>query len=362
MLNRYFQTMKDRKIRIAFGCAGEGRGHAARTVALSEMLKDRFSITVFAPSSVTDFISESISGIEPVTIPQIGFYRENHSIRYRKTVSMNLPVLINIQEEVGRIAAQLDSMDIAALVSDFEPLTAIAASKVGIPVLKLNHPGIVLRYFSMKPDAIAAKIAAKLMMPEKTDELICSFYGGDIGPIIREEIRRMSPSSGDYYLVYTKAESRNSFETALEDFPGTRFRLFPDGSDSFAEALAGCRGVICPAGHQMISEALYLGKPVLAFPQKMQFEQRLNSIMLERSGWGMAGNINRIEESLEKFMDSIDGFPLRQTNTDHFLLRDYTAAAANMVAAFAERAGDRYAADIKVPGSIKTRPAVATPA
>ena len=92
----------------------------------------------------------------------------------------------------------------------------------------------------------------------------------------------------------------------------------------------------------MLSEALYLKKPVLAFPQKMQFEQRLNAIMLERSGWGMEGDINRISKSLKQFTDSINSFPFRRVNNDCFLYTDSTLAAANCIRNFIEQNDPAY--------------------
>ncbi len=329
--------MKNNRKTIAFGVAGEGLGHAARTIALSELLQEYYKIVVFAPSTISGFISKKLENVRIIEIPAISFYKENHVIRYRKTLLMNLTNIGRLHPEVKRLTGCMSELDIDAVVSDFEPYTAIAGTTLNLPVLNLNHPGVVLKYFSLKPDALAAKITARIMMPSGTQELICSFYGGDIGPIIRKEIRTVKPHKGDYYIVYTKNESRDAVLKALGNFPESEFRVFPDSKTDFISSLAGCRGVISSGGHQMLSEALYLKKPVLAFPQKMQFEQRLNAIMLENSGWGIHGDIGKIEASVDQFIKTIDRFPFGSTPNDNFLFNDFSIAAANCIRDFIEQ-------------------------
>ncbi|MDC7226635.1 MAG: glycosyltransferase family protein [Spirochaetales bacterium] len=326
--------MNEKKKIIAFGVAGEGRGHAARAIALSEILQDYFDIFIFAPSSISDFLSSKLYNIEIIEIPGINFHKENHVIKYHKTLMKNLTNIGRVHPEVKKITELMRNIGVDAVVSDFEPYTAIAASFLNLPVLNLNHPGVVLRYFSLKPDALAARLAARIMMPSGTQELICSFYGGDIGPIIRKEIKSKEPFRGNYYVIYTKEESRTAVLKALECFPDVNFRVFPNQQEDFTEALIGCKGVISSSGHQMLSEALYLRKPILAFPQKMQFEQRLNAIMLERSGRGLHGDINHIERSLQEFIEAIDSFPMSPATHDHFLFTDFTQAAANCIRNF----------------------------
>ena len=328
--------MKENHKTIAFGVAGEGRGHASRAIALTEILKDYYEVIIFAPSSIRDYLESNLPGTRIFDIPGINFHKENHVIKYKKTLLKNLTNIGRLHPEVRRVVELMKEIELDALVSDFEPYTALAAAQLQLPVLNLNHPGIVLRYFSLKPDALAAKLAARIMMPSGTQDLICSFYGGDIGPIIRKDIRNKQTSYEDFYIVYTKEESRGRLLEALKNFPDENFKIFPNKEEDFTSALAKCKGVISASGHQMLSEALYLKKPVLAFPQKMQFEQRLNAIMLEHSGWGLYGDMSRLDKSLNRFITSIDDFPLRRTNNDSFLYTDYTLAAANCIRNFIE--------------------------
>ena len=121
----------------------------------------------------------------------------------------------------------------AGVISDFEPLTANAAAKAGIPLINLNHPAVVRRYFSLLPDAVSAKVVAAFMTPPAQKNLICSFYDGDVGPILRQEIRRAQPERGDYILVYVKKSSSVAVKKILAQFPRQDFHFFPDKDKDF---------------------------------------------------------------------------------------------------------------------------------
>jgi uncharacterized protein (TIGR00661 family) len=68
--------------------------------------------------------------------------------------------------------------------------------------------------------------------------------------------------------------------------------------------LASAKAVISTAGFTLISEALYLQKPMLLMPNGGIFEQTLNAIYLEREGLGEAV-MHRVPnaEDLRGFLD-----------------------------------------------------------
>jgi uncharacterized protein (TIGR00661 family) len=86
--------------------------------------------------------------------------------------------------------------------------------------------------------------------------------------------------------------------------------------DAFLEDLAGCAYVVCGGSHTLISEALCLGKPVLALPVAGMFEQFLNAHYLKRSGFGdhapmtafSASTLRDFESRLDSFRDRLRKF------------------------------------------------------
>lgn len=76
----------------------------------------------------------------------------------------------------------------------------------------------------------------------------------------------------------------------------------PFSNDGFVEDLRTCRGVVASAGFSLMSEAVYLHKPMLAIPLAGQFEQIMNARYLERLGFGVAAD-SIDEAALERFLE-----------------------------------------------------------
>ncbi|MDF1568006.1 MAG: glycosyltransferase family protein [Spirochaetaceae bacterium] len=320
--------------RIGFSLAGEGRGHAARVVALSQILKNRYEIVYFCPETVQAFIRKHITNPAIITVPALNFVNNGHGIDYVGTLLKTLKCVKTLNRDISGLAEQIRRSEISALISDFEPYASWAAAICDVPVLNLNHPGVILKFLSLSPGAWVARSVAALMMPPAHKTIICSFYRGDVGPILRKEIREAQVSSGDYFLVYVKDSSRVRMRKALSRFTDVQFRVFPNSEEDFTQALAGCRGVIAPAGHQLISESLFLGKPVLAIPQRGQFEQRLNARMLKLSGRGDRGRFRTLEKDLHRFLVGIQDYPHAARGFETFRYDDDTERTAGMIMSF----------------------------
>ncbi|OJF75839.1 MAG: hypothetical protein BKP49_10280 [Treponema sp. CETP13] len=328
------QISTNSKKRLAFSCAGEGYGHIARIVALSEELKNDFDLFYFVPESVQDFLINHLGNVTVISIPSFHFVLKQHGVDYLQTGKENCEYIIKFKSITKSIQEHLKIHEIDALVCDFEPFVSSAAAALNIPFMNFSHPGILLKTFPLSFTGICSRIVARFMTPSSQANKFCSFYNGEIGPVIRKEIRNKTPIVKDFYLVYTKKDSRNKILKTLENFPHEKFEIYPRKDGDFAEALRSCKGVIAPAGHQLLSEALYLNKPILAIPQKNQYEQKVNARMLEKSGRGFAGNIKSIQEDLFRFIHSINEFPYKENKFEHFCFTDDTQTIVNFIIRF----------------------------
>jgi uncharacterized protein (TIGR00661 family) len=85
--------------------------------------------------------------------------------------------------------------------------------------------------------------------------------------------------------------------------------------DGFLRDLSGCRAIVANAGFSLISEALYLGKPYLAWPVKRQFEQVFNAYYIGETGYGAYWddlNKERVESflfNLESYRERLAAYP-----------------------------------------------------
>jgi uncharacterized protein (TIGR00661 family) len=86
--------------------------------------------------------------------------------------------------------------------------------------------------------------------------------------------------SGLACLVY------GAYDGLKEDAVERNLRYRPFANEGFIEDLRRCRGVVASAGYSLMSEAVYLRKPMLALPLAGQFEQEMNARYLDRLGYG----------------------------------------------------------------------------
>lgn len=86
------------------------------------------------------------------------------------------------------------------------------------------------------------------------------------------------------------------------------YRLFPNIKENFDEALANCSFVLSSGGHQIAAEALTMGKPMLAIPQKWQWEQQLNAINLKETGRGNFTTTENLSHDLPLFIAQIERY------------------------------------------------------
>jgi len=295
-------------MKITIAINGEGRGHFSRARAIAEIVGKSHDITFRAPGHLADELSELFPDNDIRRIPYFSFAQRGFRIDYRKTISSNARLFLEAPAIHRKLADELLSEGCGMVLSDFEPFTSRAARIAGIPVLQLNHPGIVSRTADLSPAGLAAKIVAIYMMAGAKKTIICSFFDGDVGPIIRRSLRDRKVARGDYFVVYQKSLYREMLAPVLGRIGEGMFRVFPDSRECYEDALAGCAGLVAPAGHQSISEALALGKPAFVIPVKGQYEQELNARRLRESGFGDYAYIDGLESGLPRFISDITRF------------------------------------------------------
>ncbi len=297
-------------MRIAYSCAGEGLGHAARLLVIAPELEKRHDIRFFVPETIRIFLERRRPGFEAQTIPGLAFAKRRDRIALVATLWHNLPSILLFPVTVGRLARQLRRQGYQAVISDFEPHLAWAGWLARLPVFQANHPGIVSDCMTLNPVSWIQALAAKFLEGPWTRRAHISFYQGDVGPLFRPSLFRHQRQNGTYLVLNLSKDSyrRPILHFLRQQHPGLDIRVFPDPQSDFEAALAGCGAVVSSAGHQMVAEALVLGKPILVIPQQGQWEQLLNARMLTRSGRGMSTSFNQLSRDFPLFLRQLHRF------------------------------------------------------
>jgi uncharacterized protein (TIGR00661 family) len=118
-------------------------------------------------------------------------------------------------------------------------------------------------------------------------------------PILRDEILKARASKGDHVIVYQTSQSYKELFSILKKVK-SKFIIYGFDKNKkeanlvfkkFSEAgfikdLASCKAIITNGGFTLISEAIYLGKPILSVPVKQQTEQIVNAYYVDKLGYG----------------------------------------------------------------------------
>jgi uncharacterized protein (TIGR00661 family) len=303
--------------RIFYSMAGEGRGHATRVRAIVESMRHEHQFSLFAPAAAFEMLSNAFdgTGVRVTQIPGLLFHYTGRRLNYFQTLRHAAGYLWGLNGLVRQLqsAIQIGAPDL--VITDFEPALPRAAARCGVPFLSIDHQHfLVTSDFSTLPRPL--RLQAAVMAPivnayygGQVETVVSSFYFprlkrgcGEIvqtGVLLRPEVHEARPEWQSHLLVYLRRfADRAILETlqrcgrevliyGLGDRPRDGNLLFRAVDEqSFLEDLATCDALISNAGNQLVGEALYLGKPVLAIPEAKNFEQFINAHYLREGGGG----------------------------------------------------------------------------
>ena len=304
--------------RIIYALSGQGRGHTSRSMAITAALRERGHTVVFCGGGTAREILED-EGERVIPVPALRQIMEANRVQYGSTLCCNGKTLLRAPSIINRLEDAFRAVDPDLLITDFEAFSPRAARRLGIPVLSFNHQQVVteMQYdLPMRHWAASTLtgLAIRLIAPRSPEHmLLTSFFFAPlkhperttlVPPIIRPAVQDLEPTSGNHILVYfnhpdgarhildvlkrVEASFIVYCETSPSAVPPDNVQFKAPCLHGFLDDLASSRGVLCTAGFTLISEALYLGKPLLVAPNQGIFEQTMNAIFLEREGLGKA--------------------------------------------------------------------------
>jgi len=318
------------KRRILYSVCGEGMGHAIRSsVIINHLLKEN-EVIIFASDRAYDYLSQKfenvyyIEGFNTVYVENSAKYTSTFIAGMKdlpKSLRNNMKILYNIAK----------AFKPNIIISDFEAYSNLLSKILGIPLISVDNIHIITQTNIELPEKyyaerLAAKgvIASFITRPKRY--LISTFFYPEIKnenkvslhpPVLRKRILNIKPYTGDHILVYQTSDSNSGLIDALKSFDekfivygfkmekeegNLTFREFNE--KEFFKDFESCKAVIANGGFTLMSEAIYLGKPLFAIPVKKQFEQIVNSIYLEKLGYGEFHE-ELTRENFEGFLSNI---------------------------------------------------------
>lgn len=296
--------------KIIYGYAGEGSGHASRTREIAGHLRERgHELQLVSYDRGYRNLKDEFPVFEIAGLRLAG---EDNRVSIAKTVGENLKRLPAGRRKFKELKRLFASFSPDCVITDFEPLTALLARKLELPLVTLDNQHR-LRYveFDCPPHLERGRRLTRnlirAMIPKPDVSLVTALAPGEtrndrtflFPPLVRQEVRRLTPSRGAHVLVYLTS-GFESLLGMLQSFHRERFLVYgydrsevkgaltfrPFSKEGFLVDLASAKAIVATAGFTLISEAIYLRKPYLALPMKGQFEQEINAYQLEELGYG----------------------------------------------------------------------------
>jgi uncharacterized protein (TIGR00661 family) len=327
-------------MRILYGVAGEGMGHATRSRVVIDALTARgHDVQVVVSGRAHDYLkAREHDRLGVQRIWGLTLVYEDNEVRNFRTILENVrgAVAGGWPRNVKSYFEVVEKFQPEVVVSDFETWSYLFGLTHRIPVVSLDNNQIVNRC-AHPPEVIAgrerdfflAKTFIKAKLPACFHYLVTTFFFPEIRkprttlhpPVLRPEILAARAEPGEHLLVYQTSTSNPRLPELLRRsgrecrIYGLRRDLTADERDGnllwrpfsetrFVDDLRTAKGVVSGGGFTLMSESVYLHKPMLSVPVKKQFEQILNARHLERLGYGVTGEVIT-DELLGRFLERL---------------------------------------------------------
>lgn len=355
-------------MRILYGVVGEGMGHATRSRVVIDHLSQRHEVEVVVSGRAHDYLKARESDRLGVNrIWGLSIVYEDNEVRNLRTFLSNVKdgLAGGVPKNVKAYFDLTERFRPEVVVSDFESWSYLYGKLHGLPVVSLDniqllnrchHPPEVLA--GKEADYLVAKGVVAAKLPGAFHYLITSFVHPEISrprtslhpPVLRPEILAARPEPGEHLLVYQTSTSNAALPEILrgcgrecrvyglrrdlaEDLRDGNLLHRPFSEPRFIDDLRTARAVVSGGSFTLMSEAVYLHKPMLSVPVKRQFEQILNGRYLERLGYGLTGEevtregVGQLLERADEFERHLAGYR-QDGNTDLLAKLDEVLEAA----------------------------------
>jgi len=317
-------------MRILYGVAGEGKGHYTRSEAIIDELSKKHKVRIVAGGEAFKNFSKYYDDV--IKISSLHIKYRNNAVSNIGTAILNISNILEHISSIFRLNQFIHDFKPQLIISDFELFTNYLALLHKIPSITIDNEHVINKTrikFSRRYilDYLKSRAVVKSMIFKSRYHVVTSFFFPEIKnnkktflfhPILRNQILKLKPSKKDHIIVYQTSKTFKALIPALlhvnEKFiiyglnhdkkhKNLVFKKFNE--DTFFEDLASCKAVIINGGFTLMTEAIYLGKPVLSIPVRKQFEQILNATYLKRLGYGeFHHNINK--NIVERFLSKLD--------------------------------------------------------
>lgn len=355
-------TLRRNKHKILWGILGVGNGHTYRQLPLIEHFLKNSQIIIFASKSAYTFYSKKYAHHPHVRVLRVApaYYPDSKSgIDFAQVEKLPINTAENLLAINTRALAQAQKImgkpDL--VISDYEPISAMYAYSQNSPLITIDQqskylygdfPKVIKGLNYLGEDA-----RLRMFFPKADLRIACSFFRVQrrenfsakvtiCPPVLRERILHMKRiPEKDTILIYLSAiENYKRFIHILNEYSKNHstitFHIFADGitrlntankhiilhepeGEKFLELLGKCSGIISTSGHTLVSEAMYLGIPVLLLPRN-QYEAYMVTRIITQNKFGISHH-TLSEKVISRFLNNLVSYQRNIARDKKILLR-----------------------------------------
>jgi uncharacterized protein (TIGR00661 family) len=288
-------------MKIFYGVQGTGNGHITRArVMAKELYAAGIDVTFQFTGRPVDKYFDMVIFNDYQLRTGLTFNTKNGQVNYFKTALEAKPVTF---------IKDIKSLDLSGydlVISDFEPVTAWAAKNQKKPVLGIGHQYAFNHNIPRAgSDPIANQVMKYFAPADRGVGLHWHHFGQPILPPIIDTPETPKSIINNKIVVYLPFEDQKEVIKLLAPFKNFEFHLYspevtpssfehikcnPLSRTEFQKDVYDSSGIISNAGFELASEALQLGKKILAKPLHAQMEQISNAAALKQLGYGQTMN------------------------------------------------------------------------
>lgn len=278
-------------MRVLYGVQATGNGHITRARVMAPALK--------AAGVEVDYLfsgrpADQLFNMEPfgdyLTREGLTFVQREGQVKIWDTVRKN-----NVWR-CWRDANALDLSSYDLVITDFEPVTAWAAKRKGVPSIGIAHQYALCYPIPGHNHHVLSHLIQLFAPAEIAIGVHWHHYDCPVlPPLIQPPL--FDPSvEPEKVVVYLPVNPIEQLESRFAGITGYRFYIYctidepyqrgnlyfmPFSREGFQRDLSSCSGVVTNCGFGLISEALQLGKKIFSTPIKGQVEQQSNAQVLD---------------------------------------------------------------------------------
>ncbi|MBZ4189559.1 glycosyltransferase family protein [Niabella beijingensis] len=303
-------------MKIFYAVQATGNGHISRAMELLPYLKQYGTVDIFLSGNNSNLRLDA-----PVKYRSKGlslYYTCNGGLNYWQIARHINPIAL--KKEINALPVA----DYDLVINDYEYITSAACKAKDIFSVNFGHQASFQSDKVPRPETLSKSGEWMLKHYSKGKRYLgLHFRSYDefiLTPVIKKEILDAQPVDKGHITVYLPSYCEAELKQIFSRFRDFRFEVFsrqaaairdeenirfiPVDKALFNKSLISCRELITGGGFETPSEALHLGKKLMAIPIRGQYEQCCNAAALKEMGIMTLSKIGEdFEQQFEKWQN-----------------------------------------------------------